>query len=332
MWRKVIVLSGLAVLLVRGPANATVDDPYNLTGPSWQEFTPGNPFVIVRKADGTFWKKAPAGSVAWTLVAPPPGGGSFSGPIAATVGPAGGSWNVYLARGAHVPSGPVTLLQASEIGVNSGAGGGGGGSGSFGGWSDFDSHPLTSQVAFARIPSGQWMMVARFNDNLPYRAGVQADGTWSNWQPLLSTPITAAPGIAMTPSRADIVALQAGGKIELTSCVFSLPWCFTVWNEIPGGGVGISQPTAVWVDKTANDGPWLVVAVVGTDHAAYTNTFDNQTGRWSGWDWRGGWCDSPVAAHAPPTPGAEPVLTTLGSDGAVYVNPSGWGWNYLGQP
>jgi hypothetical protein len=238
---------------------------------------------------------------------------------------------VYVARGNDSTSTGGTPGVIGSLFDTSGVGGAaGGGTAS---WSYLFGQTLatTSAPAIASLATGQETMVVRLRDNLPYRLLQNENGSHSYWEPVLSTPITSAPGIAMTSSRTDVVALQDAGKIMITTWWEYTP-DFTAWSEIPGNGIAISQPTAAWMDETATDGPWLVVAVLGTDHAAYTNTFDRATSKWTGRNWRGGWCDSPVAVHRPATLGDPAVLITRGSDGPVYVNRSGWTWTSLGQP
>lgn len=106
------------------------------------------------------------------------------------------------------------------------------------------------------------------------------------------------------------------------------------WSDIPGNGIGISQPTARWIPGGTGGAPArLAVAVVDVAYRAYVNIFDTGTGIWSGWLDRGGRCDSAVAVHPPLTPGGEFMLVVRGMDGNNdCVNTAGLNWTCLGAP
>lgn len=330
MRRHVFVLTSALVIAVSSQAIAAPGDAFNPQAPSVQELYPGAPRVFVPSPIATvpasFSSKSPTapsggGWSTWTTTLPFPG--SFSSSVVGASYGAAPLKSRYFARNS---SGDILWAVAPNPDT-----------GSPGAWTSFGTPPggTTSSPSAAGLAGGSAMVVVRGANGTAYRRTITYNGSLGLWTAVGNAPIYSAPGIAMATVngqlRTDVVALGGNGQILISTCDQSS--CFATWSEIPGGGLGLSQPNATWVPATGGGaGPWLAVTVVGLNYRAYRNLFNTASGTWSGWMDRGGACDTAVAIAPPLTVTSEPMLVTRNSAGDYLVNTSGTTWTSIGHP
>jgi hypothetical protein len=206
-----------------------------------------------------------------------------------------------------------------------------------GAWATFGDPPggTTSSPAAAGLPGFQAIVAVRGANNIPWYRIISNDGSLNNWVQIGNTPISSAPGVAMTTAtgqlRMDVFALDGSGRIMMTTNTAGIS--FASWTEVPGGGAGISQPNATWVPATGGGaGPWLAIGVVGTDHRAYVNYLNTASGSWTGWNNRGFYCQTALALSPPTTISSEALISVLGPDNAYWVSATAASWASIGHP